>query len=90
MILKHNSPLKILGPRAAWLVTSLHGENKPVFRLEDVHRILGLEEPSQEDQLMDRLSPMTAILYSASAFLQSSVINIGSIASSLQSFRRFR
>jgi len=46
MILKHNSPLKTLGPQAAQLVTSLHEESKAVFRLEDVQRILGLEEAS--------------------------------------------
>ena len=46
MNLKHNIQMKTLGPQAAQLVTSLHDENKPVFRLEDVHRILGLEEPS--------------------------------------------
>jgi predicted transcriptional regulator of viral defense system len=46
MILKHNGPFKTLGPQAAQLVTSLHENNKTVFRLEDVRRILGLEEPS--------------------------------------------
>jgi len=46
MILKHNGSLKTLGPQAARLVTSLHEDNKTVFRLEDVERILGLEEPS--------------------------------------------
>ena len=46
MNLKHNTQMKTLGPQAAQLVTSLHEENKPVFRLEDVHRILGLEESS--------------------------------------------
>jgi len=46
MNLKHNTQMKTLGPQAAQLVTSLHEENKPVFRLEDVQRILGLEEPS--------------------------------------------
>jgi len=46
MILKHNNQMKTLGPQAAQLVTSLHEDNKPVFRLQDVQRILGLEEPS--------------------------------------------
>jgi predicted transcriptional regulator of viral defense system len=46
MILKHNTQMKTLGPQAAQLVTSLHEDNKPVFRLEDVQRILGLEDPS--------------------------------------------
>jgi predicted transcriptional regulator of viral defense system len=46
MNMKHNTQMKTLGPQAAQLVTSLHDENKPVFRLADVHKILGLEEPS--------------------------------------------
>ena len=46
MILKDKNPLKTLGPQTARLVTSLHENNKSVFRLEDVQRILGLEEPS--------------------------------------------
>jgi predicted transcriptional regulator of viral defense system len=46
MILKHNTQMKTLGPQAAQLVTSLHEDNKPLFRLEDVRRILGLEDPS--------------------------------------------
>lgn len=57
MILKHNSPLKTLGPQAAQLVTSLHEDNKTVFRLKDVRRILGLEEPSTRSlvrKLVDR------------------------------------
>lgn len=43
---KHNGSLKTLGPQAAQLVTSLHEESKAVFRLEDVQRILALEEPT--------------------------------------------
>jgi len=46
MNMKHNTQMKTLGPQAAQLVTSLHDENRPVFRLADVHKILGLEEPS--------------------------------------------
>jgi len=46
MILKHNTQMKTIGPQAAQLVTSLHEDNKPLFRLEDVRRILGLEDPS--------------------------------------------
>ena len=45
-MMKHNGPLKTLGPQAAQLVTSLHEDNKLVFRLEDVQRILSLEEPT--------------------------------------------
>ncbi len=45
-MLKHDGPLKTLGPQAAQLITSLHEDNKAVFRLEDVQRILGLEEPT--------------------------------------------
>ncbi len=45
-MLKHNGPLKTLGPQTAQLITSLHEDNKVVFRLEDVQRILGLEEPT--------------------------------------------
>jgi predicted transcriptional regulator of viral defense system len=45
-MMKPNGPLKTLGPQAAQLVTSLHEENKLVFRLEDVQRILSLEEPT--------------------------------------------
>lgn len=45
-MMKTNGPLKTLGPQAALLVTSLHEDNKLVFRLEDVQRILSLEEPT--------------------------------------------
>ena len=45
-MIKHNGPQKTLGPQAAQLVTSLHEDNKAVFRLEDVRRILGLAEPT--------------------------------------------
>lgn len=45
-MMKTNGPLKTLGPQAAQLVTSLHEDNKLVFRLEDVQRILSLEEPT--------------------------------------------
>jgi len=46
MALNNNKPLKTLGPQAAQLVTSLHEDNRAVFRLDDVQRILGLQEPS--------------------------------------------
>ena len=40
----HNSQLKTLGPQSVCLVSTLYEENKPVFRLEDVRRILNLQE----------------------------------------------
>lgn len=50
-MIKDNGPLKTLGPQAAKLVTSLHEDNKMVFRVEDVRRILGLEEPTTRSLL---------------------------------------
>jgi predicted transcriptional regulator of viral defense system len=47
----HNPPIKTLGPQAAQLVTSLYEANKPVFRLEDVRKILGLDEASTRSLL---------------------------------------
>jgi predicted transcriptional regulator of viral defense system len=41
---EYNNQLKTLGSRAAHLITTLYEENKPVFRLEDVQRILNIEE----------------------------------------------
>jgi len=41
--MKHNIPTKTLGTQAAHLVTSLYEENKSIFRLEDVSKILNLE-----------------------------------------------
>lgn len=41
---RYNNQLKTLGSRAVHLITSLYEENKPVFRLEDVQRILNIEE----------------------------------------------
>lgn len=46
MNLKNNTKMKTLGSQAAHLVTTLYGEYKLIFRLEDVHRILDLEEAS--------------------------------------------
>ena len=40
----NNSHLKTLGPQSVRLVSTLYEENKPVFRLEDVRRILNLQE----------------------------------------------
>lgn len=42
--MKHNTPIKTLGPQAAHLVTSLYEEKKPLFHLEDVRKILRLDE----------------------------------------------
>ena len=44
--MKHNIPMKTLGAQAAHLVTSLYEENKNVFHLEDVRKILGLDDSS--------------------------------------------
>jgi len=44
MHLKYNTPLKTLGPQAADLVTALHEENKLLFRLKDIQRILNLDD----------------------------------------------
>mgnify|MGYP000894299233 CR=1 FL=1 len=41
---KYNNRLKTLGPQAVNLVTTLYEENKAVFRLEDVRRILDIQE----------------------------------------------
>jgi predicted transcriptional regulator of viral defense system len=43
MDMKHNTPMKTLGTQAAHLVTSLYEQNKNVFHLEDVRKILGLD-----------------------------------------------
>jgi len=47
----HNTPIKTLGPQAAHLVTSLYEENKPLFRLEDVRKILSLDEGTSRSLL---------------------------------------
>lgn len=43
---KNNTTLKTLGPQSARLVTTLYEEYKLIFRLEDVRRILQIEEAS--------------------------------------------
>jgi predicted transcriptional regulator of viral defense system len=43
MDMKHNTPMKTLGTQAAHLVTSLYEQNKNIFHLEDVRKILGLD-----------------------------------------------
>ena len=37
-------PFKTLGPQSARLVTALYEENRPVFRVGDVQRILTMNE----------------------------------------------
>ena len=37
-------PFKTLGPQSARLVTALYEENRPVFRVGDVQRILTMKE----------------------------------------------
>ena len=57
MILKHNTHMKTLGPQTAQLLTSLHEDNKPVFRLEDVQRILAMKGDTARNfvrKLVDR------------------------------------
>ncbi|MGC9977031.1 MAG: transcriptional regulator [Syntrophales bacterium] len=49
MNLKYNNRMKTLGPQAARLITTLYEYNRPRFRLEDVQRILGLDEPASRN-----------------------------------------
>lgn len=44
MSLKDNKKTKTLGPQAAHLVTTLYDENRAIFRLTDIERILGLND----------------------------------------------
>ena len=44
MSLKYNSKTKTLGPQAARLITTLYDENRAIFRLKDIERILGLDD----------------------------------------------
>lgn len=44
MHMKHDTPTKTLGAQAAHLVTALYEENKNIFHLEDVRKILGLDD----------------------------------------------
>ena len=44
-----NNKLKTLGPQAAHLVTTLYEQNKPIFRLKEVHKILRLGEASSRN-----------------------------------------
>lgn len=50
-------PFKTLGPQSARLVTTLYEENRPVFRIADVQRILDMKEANARDlsrKLVDR------------------------------------
>jgi len=50
-------PFKTLGPQSARLVTTLYEENRPVFRVEDIQRILSMKEATARDlarKLVDR------------------------------------
>lgn len=42
-------PFKTLGPLSAHLVTMLYEENRPVFRVADIQRILGMKEATARD-----------------------------------------
>jgi len=41
---KNNNKLKTLGPQAAHLVTTLYEQNRPMFRLKQVQKILQMDE----------------------------------------------
>ncbi len=43
---KNNNKLKTLGPKAAYLVAALYDQNKPIFRLKEVQKILNLNKTS--------------------------------------------
>ena len=44
MIFKEKNKIKTLGPKAAHLVTTLYEQDKPIFRLKEVQKILNLNE----------------------------------------------
>ena len=44
-----NNKLKTLGPQAAHLVITLYEQNKPIFRLKEVRKILRLDEASSRN-----------------------------------------
>lgn len=57
MVYKYNRPMKTLGPQAARLVTTLYDENRVIFRLKDIERILGLNDANARNfvrKLVDR------------------------------------
>ena len=43
---KGNNKLKTLGPKAAYLVAALYDQNKPIFHLKEVQKILNLSKAS--------------------------------------------
>jgi len=45
----NNNKLKTLGPQAALLVTNLYEQNKPIFRLKEVQKILRVDEASSRN-----------------------------------------
>ena len=54
---KDNKKLKTLGPQAAHLVTTLYEQNRPMFRLKEVQKILQIDEVSSRSfarKLVDR------------------------------------
>jgi len=55
MNMKHDTPMKTLGAQAAHLVTSLYEENKNVFHLEDVRKILGLSDSTTRNLVRNTL-----------------------------------
>ncbi|MGB2783532.1 MAG: type IV toxin-antitoxin system AbiEi family antitoxin [Atribacterota bacterium] len=65
-----NNKLKTLGPQAAHLVTTLYEQNKPIFRLKEVQKILRLDEVSSRSfvrklvnrKVVTRLKPGLFIL----------------------------
>jgi len=44
-----NNKLKTLGPRAAHLVVTLYEQNKPIFRLKEIQKILRLDDVSSRN-----------------------------------------
>jgi predicted transcriptional regulator of viral defense system len=44
-----SNKLKTLGPQAAHLVVTLYEQNKPIFRLKEVQKILRLDEVSSRN-----------------------------------------
>jgi len=45
----NNNKLKTLGPQAAHLITTLYEQNKPIFRLKEVQKILHSDEASSRN-----------------------------------------
>ncbi|MBW2038549.1 MAG: transcriptional regulator [Deltaproteobacteria bacterium] len=47
--MRYNNKLKTLGPQSAHLVTTLYEQNRPIFRLKEVQKILHLDEASSRN-----------------------------------------